>query len=97
MKCKNCNNLIYYIDGGIWCPMIEDCPDIEYERDCHYFECTKNADRIRNMTDKELAKLLNEAVNYCNINENDYVLIHENGIHRTTYDCISEWLEKMEW
>ena len=41
-----------------WCYVTNDCPDIECERSCDEYECMTNADRIRNMSDKELAILL---------------------------------------
>ena len=60
-KCKNCNNLYNLSDEndvivGKWCPKINDSPDLEMERDCEHFKCLTNADRIRQMTDEELAK-----------------------------------------
>lgn len=62
-KCKNCNNLYNLSDEndvivGKWCPKINDSPDLEMERDCEHFKCLTNADRIRSMTDEELAELL---------------------------------------
>ena len=62
-KCKNCNNLYNMTDitgKNIvnWCPKINDCPDIEIERECEYCNATTNADRIRNMTDEELAEFI---------------------------------------
>lgn len=41
-----------------WCFTKNDCPDIEIERDCDKYECMTNADKIRNMTDEELAEFL---------------------------------------
>lgn len=63
MKCKNCNNLHIMTDLkneiiGKWCPNINDCPDIEIERECEYRDTMTNADRIRNMSDEELAEFL---------------------------------------
>ena len=59
MKCKNCKNLTKRIDSdGILydsCEIIVDCPDTERERDCKYYTAATNADRIRAMTDEELA------------------------------------------
>ena len=60
-KCKNCKHLEYKDDGReryAWCPLIGDNPDLELERWCGAFKKMSNADRIRNMTDEELAKLL---------------------------------------
>lgn len=58
VKCKNCNNLRNH-----WCETIIDSPDEEHERDCQYFWQKTNADRIRAMTDEELAKFMCE---WCN-------------------------------
>ena len=60
-KCKNCKHLKYKDDGReryAWCPLIGDNPDLEFERFCGAFKKMTNADRIRNMTDEELAKFL---------------------------------------
>lgn len=60
MKCKNCKNLTKRIDSdGILydsCEIIVDCPDTERERDCKYYAVATNADRIRAMSDEELAE-----------------------------------------
>lgn len=64
-KCKNCRNLlakeeisIGHLHSYKWCPVINDNPDDELERDCDDFECMTNADRIRSMTDEELYQVL---------------------------------------
>ena len=60
-KCKNCNNL-YNLSNkddvivGKWCPKINDSPHLDMERNCEHYKAMTNADRIRNMTDEELAK-----------------------------------------
>ena len=51
--CKKCNNLV----NG-WCEKVIDSPDPDMQRDCQYFCEKTNADRIRAMSDEELAKLL---------------------------------------
>lgn len=48
--CKKCNNLV----NG-WCEKVIDSPDPDMQRDCQHFCEKTNADRIRNMTDEELA------------------------------------------
>lgn len=48
--CKKCNNLV----NG-WCEKVIDSPDPDMQRDCQHFCEKTNADRIRNMTDVELA------------------------------------------
>lgn len=47
---KNCLNLTHH-----WCERVIDSPDEDLERDCPYFCQKTNADRIRAMTDEELA------------------------------------------
>ena len=77
MKCKNCKNLTKRIDSdGILydsCEIIVDCPDTERERDCKYYTAATNADRIRAMTDEELAEFmaLNTDCYYCRAKDND--------------------------
>ena len=53
IKCRNC-----FFYRNEWCKKIVDSPDPEEARDCNYFREMTNADRIRAMTDEELAKLL---------------------------------------
>lgn len=60
VKCKNCNNLYNLSDEddviiGKWCPKINDSPHLDIERDCEHYKSMTNADRIRSMTDEELA------------------------------------------
>ena len=62
MKCNTCRNLCKRIDddGTLydWCGMIVDCPDRYIPRQCKYYQAATNADRIRAMSDEELAELL---------------------------------------
>ena len=53
--CKKCKNLV-----NDWCEKVIDSPDTDMQRDCQYFCEKTNADRIRSMTDEELAELLNQ-------------------------------------
>ena len=53
VMCKKCNNLI----NG-WCEKKIDSPDPNMVRDCQYFWEKTNADRIRAMSDEELAEVL---------------------------------------
>ena len=50
-KCKNCINL----DRQGWCEKAVDSPEPNRERECYYFQRMTNADRIRGMSDEELA------------------------------------------
>lgn len=58
-KCKNCKHLCtihdYKKEFFKWCSLIDDCPHEDIERDCENYAPMTNADRIRNMTDEELA------------------------------------------
>ena len=57
VMCKNCNN--YRCD---WCEKVVDSPDPNMPRTCQYFWERTNADRIRAMSDEELAQMLNKAI-----------------------------------
>ena len=48
--CKKCNNLV-----NDWCEKVIDSPDQDMQRDCQYFCEKTNADRIRAMSDENLA------------------------------------------
>ena len=51
--CKKCKNLV-----NDWCEKVIDSPDPDMQRDCRYFCEKTNAQKIREMSDEELAKLL---------------------------------------
>ena len=53
--CKKCNNLV-----NDWCEKVIDSPDPDMQRDCQYFCEKTNADRIRSMSDEELATHLHD-------------------------------------
>ena len=61
VKCNNCKNLETKdngFDAYSWCEKINDCPHEDIERDCEHYAPMTNADRIRSMTDEELADFL---------------------------------------
>lgn len=63
VKCKNCKHLGYISDGDqvgkrVWCEKMADSPDLEIERECDYYVPMTTADRIRSMTDEELAEFI---------------------------------------
>lgn len=61
VKCKNCKNFFRSSKGVnpfYWCEKIADSPHSEMERECSYYKPKTNADRIRSMTDEELARFL---------------------------------------
>ena len=51
--CKKCNNLV-----NDWCEKVIDGPDPDMQRDCQHFREKTNADRIRALSDEELADFL---------------------------------------
>ena len=51
--CKKCNNLV-----NDWCEKVIDSPDQDMQRDCQYFCEKTNAQKIRAMSDDELADML---------------------------------------
>lgn len=60
MKCRDCkNNTLREEDGKqfTWCKAIHDNLDIDEERKCEHYVAGTNADRIRAMTDEELANM----------------------------------------
>lgn len=60
VKCKNCNNLVNH-----WCEKVIDSPDEDMERDCQYFWQRTNGDRIRAMSDEEMAEFICSKLHGC--------------------------------
>ena len=60
MKNIHCRSCFFYRNA--WCETIVDSPDPEELRACNYFREMTNADRIRAMTDEELAVFINRIV-----------------------------------
>ena len=66
VMCKNCNNLKHH-----WCKAVLDSPDEDMLRNCRHFWQKTNADRIRAMSDEELAQQLllftdlDDRIRYC--------------------------------
>lgn len=62
-KCKNCKYLDT-VQNDLrsepfkWCVCTDDSPVLDMERDCDYYAPMTRADRIRSMTDEELAKFI---------------------------------------
>lgn len=62
-KCKNCKYLDT-VQNDLrsepfkWCVCTDDSPVLDMERDCDYYAPMTNADRIRSMTDDELADFI---------------------------------------
>lgn len=84
-KCKNCKHLCtmhnYKKESYKWCSLIDDCPQEDIERECDYYVPMTNADRIRSMTDEELADFI---INFDN---------HFGEEYEGEQSCLS-WLQK---
>ena len=100
VMCKNCLNLgnLYDEDNkriGTWCHKIWDSPDIIRKRECKHFVPMTNADRIRNMSDEELADFL-VRVN-CAYAEDCMVGIEvckcDDCADMDCVDCFLEWIQ----
>ena len=87
--CKKCNNLV-----NDWCEKVIDSPDPDMKRDCQYFCEKTNADRIRAMSDEELAKLIaeNAYTGACN----DFGIPHQGQCCHNCERCdaIIKWLKQ---
>lgn len=86
-----------------WCPNINDCPDIEIDRECDKYKGITNADRIRNMTNEELAEWLHNITQFYKDDDVEqlepmvsiYDLDKElDIIVRDSYGDLLEWLQK---
>lgn len=53
IQCKKC---FFFVNE--WCPKKIDSPDPDLIRDCQYYKTKTNADRIRSMTDEQLAETM---------------------------------------
>lgn len=72
VQCKKCRYLLKDKDGYNWCPNKLDDPDVELLRNCEWYVVKTNADRIRSMSDEELAELLRDTqCNSCAWQGND--------------------------
>jgi hypothetical protein len=80
VMCKRCNNL-----ANQWCEKVTDSPDPDLKRDCQHFREKTNADRIRAMSDEELAAIIRcPYATYPDICRTP----------STCLDCCEEWLKQ---
>ena len=94
-KCKNCkySKDVYEIKGGKenkynWCRMTNDNTDLERERTCVYYEAITNGQKVRKMTDEELA------MNMMCPNESGIGEIKCNRDDKCNcYECLLVWLK----
>ena len=85
IQCKRC-----FFFTPEWCPKKRDSIDPDLIRDCQYFRIKTNADRIRSMTDEELAELLRDTqCNTCAWQGNDCDYADECKAERL------EWLKQV--
>lgn len=92
-KCKNCKHLCtihdYKKEFFKWCSLIDDCPHEDIERDCEHYSPMTNADRIRSMTDEELADFLVTVETY---DEGSAKTI-EGGVAMCSVTEVEQWLK----
>jgi hypothetical protein len=99
-KCKNCTRLYRAYDEedevlvGKFCEKIFDHPDVEVERDCIFFNPMTNGDRIRRMTDEELAKFIS-GIDH-DYDDGEYVVWLEGDRMNDNSSDILEWLKREE-
>ena len=90
-KCKNCTNLYNLSDEndvivGKWCPKTNDSPDVEAERECGYYKRMTQGDRIRAMSDDELADFMYaKDIPWCDDSECPTETLCK--------DCFRKWLQ----
>lgn len=88
VKCKNCKNFFRSFEDVkpfYWCEKIADSPHSEMERECSYYKPKTNAERIRSMTDEELALVVMCPVDITGGDK-------ECDQHRTCYEHTLDWL-----
>lgn len=94
VMCKNCNNLKNH-----WSEMVIDIPDEDLVRDCAYFRQITNADRIRAMTDEELARFIANKI----VNLENHKMIEQghtptatqlSALGHTCYCTLVQWLQQ---
>ena len=83
IKCRNC-----FFYRNEWCEKIVDSPDPEEVRDCNYFREMTNADRIRAMSDEELA----EFIKHIKVRAAFCKAVKDNDAFEAL--CSAEWLQK---
>lgn len=87
VKCKYCKKLKNH-----WCKAVLDSPDEDLTRECRHFIHKTNADRIRAMSDEELAVFLEEASWICD----NQIFCRECPLYTGTKECksVEEWIKQ---
>lgn len=98
-KCKNCKNLFNNYNGdrevyiGKVCIENLEPSDIEIDRECQKFECIRNSDNIRRMTDEELAEFIHKTI----FDQGSNMFTCEEppvNCHEECKECYMDWLQK---
>ena len=87
-KCKNCKNLKYKDDGReryAWCPLVGDNPNLEFDRYCGGYKTMSQGDRIRSMTDEELAEWLNGF--------SECLIPNDDCLDKYCNNCVLKWIK----
>lgn len=101
MKCKNCARFVHVNEDNErttgkpnWCFYLEDSPCEDLERECKAFTPLRNADRIRSMTDEELAEWLDNEFGKCEWCDVDSLLEGECEARDDCKLCILDWMRQ---
>ena len=98
VKCKYCKSLEWREDTEgkryPWCPNAIESPNIEQKIECVIFKRMTNADKIRSMSDVDLANLICN-IHTVDIDEYEYE-ISIRGKRFKKWSDVLEWLKKEE-
>ena len=83
---------------GKWCPKINDSPDVEAKRECVHYKRMTQADRIRAMSDEELAEWIHNITQYYDEEQEPTVSIYDLDTKKDTelhdsYGDLLKWLQ----
>lgn len=95
IMCINCKHLRR--DG--WCERIADSPYEHDDRQCDFFQTATNADRIRRMTDEELAVWMHNSDFYDGEDDELYMSIYNLDSEKSedvydSYGDLLDWLKE---
>ena len=88
-KCKNCVNL-----HNNWREKVSDSPCENMERECVHFRHMTNADRIRAMSDEELATFISEIADECERNTECNQHCYGCDIEYCVRESYLKWLQR---
>lgn len=95
VKCINCKHL--RLDS--WCEEIADSPHENLDRRCDFFKKCTNGDRIRRMTDEELAVWMHNSDFYDGDDDELYMSIYNLDSEKSedvhdSYGDLLDWLKE---